>query len=173
MLDGYMSARSLLLVAIGSICTYTTATAEQKDQVNYVPEFSCSRGPHSLRLPKSYDQLRSIGKLKSQKVIATQDWDKYKTQERELLFDGLRLTVITFTNDKARYVISGAEITDRRWSIAGSFKIGDTIEEALKSLNARRNPKANQIKVGGDTDSVVFRVVDGRVVAIAYDCYTG
>lgn len=114
-----------------------------------------------------------MGKLKSQKVIATQNWDKYKTFETELLFDGLRLTVITFTNDRARYMVSSAEITDHRWSIAGGFKIGGPIEEALKNLNARPNPKANQFEFGGDTDSVVFRVVDGRVVAITYNCYTG
>ena len=167
-----MTARLRSLLVVLSVCTCTAATAAQKD-VNYVPELSCSRGPHALRLPKSYDALKALGQLRREKVIASQDWDKYKTHEVELLFDGLRLTVVTFTNDKVRYLISGAEITDRRWNVVGSFKVGDTIGEAAKRLNARLNPKASPLQFGGDTDSVAFKVINGRVVAITYDCYTG
>lgn len=147
--------------------------AEQKDQVNYVPEFRCVGGPYGLQLPKSYNEVKKIGKLKSEKVLRTESWDNYKTHERELVFDGLRLYVITFTNDRAKYLIAAAEITKRRWFLAGNFRVGDLIEEAQKKLNAQTNPKAHSLEFGGESDSVIFRVSGGRITTITYDCYTG
>jgi hypothetical protein len=166
-----VGAKAFLILAMLGIGS--AETAEQPDHVNHVPEFACSSGPHRLKLPKSYSSVRRLGKLKRETVTRTEDWDGYKAQERELVFEGLRLLVITFTNDRDRYIIAAADITDRRWNLVDGFRVGDTIDKARAKLAAASNANADTLEFGGDTDVVLFKVSGGRVTAISYDCYTG
>jgi hypothetical protein len=75
----------------------------QDSSLTYDPSFHCSGGPLGLQLPASYQAVRSLGKLEREEVVRVQDWDAYKSEDRELAFSGLTLYVVTFTNDKSRY----------------------------------------------------------------------
>ena len=140
--------------------------------VTYDPNFKCENGLLGLRLPKSYEAVRSIGKLQQEQVVRVEDWGTYKSEGRELIFSGLTLHLVTFTNDKSRYMVESAVISGRQWALAGKIKIGDTVKDVLR--RARKGVlKDGEIEIAGDTDFVRYRIFKGKVTKITYVCYTG
>jgi hypothetical protein len=150
-----------------------SATAATPPRTQYFPDLSCDGGRFGLNLPKTPQDLRKIGVLQKEKVLAETSWDDYKTQERELQFHGLVLVVITFTNDESRFMVVRTTITSPEWTFAGGFQVGQTITTVLQRLNIKDSPSQSGIRFAGDTDSVGLRFSDGRLVRIHYECYTG
>ena len=148
------------------------AIAQDEPQPVYVKDLSCTEGPFRLHLPSTYQAVRAIGHLRDEKVIQVQSWEKYKTEDRQLFFDGLRLDVVTFSNDNTRYLVAGAVVTTSGWSFAGGFRVGQSIDTALSRLGAKTGARS-EILLGGDADALRLGVNGGKVVRIAYECYTG
>ena len=142
------------------------------DANGYIEDCGCDSGPYAVHLPNSLKDLRSIGKLKSERVLGVEDWDTYKAETRELIFEGLRLVVITFTNNKP-YMIATVNITSPSWKNVSVFRVGDTVESIKKRLKRKSHIIGDWLKVGGDTDSLRFRISNGKIVEIEYQCYTG
>jgi hypothetical protein len=164
-----MKALVQIIVVIAFLSPGSTAWS---DNSGYVPAFGCDTGPFRLHLPKSFLALRSIGKIRSEKVLEVTDWGTYKSEDRELIFDGLKLIVITFTND-SKYMVARATITSSVWKFAGGFRVGDSVNSVMHRFNDKGSQEVEMLRFGGDTDSVDFSVSNGRVIIIDYSCYTG
>ena len=168
-----MTRRLRALAGIAALCaSVPTAIAQDQPKPQYVKDLSCTEGPFRLHLPATYQAMRAIGQLRNEKVIQVQSWEQYKTEYRQLFFDGLRLDVITFSNDDARYLVAGAVVTTPGWSFAGGFRVGQSIEEALSRLGVHVGPNG-EVLVGGDADVLRLGVNRGKVTSVAYECYTG
>ena len=139
----------------------------------YAPNFACRQMPLGIELPDSYPMLRKIAPIRDETVGETTNWGSYQTVIRNLRFDGLRLVVVTFTNDPYRYVLAQASVTDRRWMPDGPLRIGQTLADVQKKLSAFGISLNQTLTIGGDADTVTVRMADGRVVGLEYACYTG
>jgi hypothetical protein len=166
-----MNARLCIALAIALAFPCFSVPA-QDSSLTYDPSFTCSEGPLGLRLPQSYQAVRSIGKLERDEVVRVQEWETYQSEDRELTFSGLKLYVVTFTNDKSRYMVAGAVITGSQWSLAGGIKIGDSVEDVLRRTG-KGTLSGGEVAIGGDTDIVRFGATGGKVTEIRYECYTG
>jgi hypothetical protein len=166
-----MNTRRRFAAAVVLALPYWYAAA-QESAITYDPSFTCRGGPLGLRLPATYQAVRSIGKLEREEVTGVQDWKTYKSEDRELVFGGLTLHVVTFTNDKSRYMVSGAVITGSQWTLGGGIRIGNPVAEVLRRAG-KGVLKDGAIAIGGDTDTVTFHAPDGKVTQITYECYTG
>lgn len=136
----------------------------------YMENICCNNGPYALHLPKSLKVLRSLGKLKSERIIRVDN--VMGTEDRELIYKGLRLIIIT-VKDKKDYSIARVNITGSSWAIVSDFRVGDTVESIRKRLSVKTVKGGKWLEVGGDTDELRFRISDGKVVEIEYMCYTG
>ena len=134
-------------------------------------DFYCDRGRHALRLPKTYAELRKIGALLNE--ITTDGWDygDYKTHKRELRFDGLTLTVTTFTNSP-KYMVSSVLVSSPVWSVTGAFKVGQSIESAPVKAGDKR-ALDGPVMVAGEGDDAELTVRNGKITQISYRCYDG
>jgi hypothetical protein len=157
-----------VLVALASCLVAFQARAANE---GYVDTFSCDEGPFHLDLPKSYLDLRKIGRIRSERIVETEDWGSYKTERKDFEFDGLSLRVITFSNDPTRYMVAIARTTSRNWGITGPFRVGDSLLSALSHFGVRRAP--NLLEYGSEGGVVRFKVANGRIVEVRYECYTG
>ncbi len=136
----------------------------------YHGELACHVGPYMLHVPKSLKALRSIGELKSDRILDVEDFGKDgKVEIRELVFDGLKIIIDT-SPDGTSYDVGAVTITSPRWKIANGFRIGDRIEDVVKQLGGKGERKGNWLKVSGDSHSISFKVLKGRVVEIRYAC---
>ena len=156
----------LLLVSVSS-------QAEVEKYGGFIPKFGCFGGPFSLRLTNDYEALRSLGTLRSERVLDVRDWDTYKTETRELVFDGLRIEVITFTNDKSKAMLETVEITSRHWDIAREVQVGDSIDAVTRGFGVKEWKSDGEITFNGETDYVKFSTKQGRIIKIRFECYTG
>jgi hypothetical protein len=161
----------IIFIIISLFLGTSTTNAANNDNVAYI-EDCCCHGSYALHLPKSVKALRSLGKLKSEKVLKVEDWETYKTETRELIFEGLRLVVITFTNNKP-YMIQNVNITSRNWAIAPGLRVGGTLEDVKKQFRGKASVKGEWIEVAGDTDFIRIHISKGKIVEIEYQCYTG
>ena len=158
---------------LATLLAISGAIAQERKDVAYLKDLSCTEGPFRLRLPPTYQAVRLIGQLREEKILEVRAWDTYKIESRRLVFDGLRLDITTFTNDKSRYLVAGALITSPGWSNAGGFRVGDSIDNVLAHLGIRDAATGSEIKASGDTDALRLGVAGGKVSRIVYECYTG
>ena len=80
-----------------------------KNVSHFVEKLSCDSGPYGLKLPKTYDELRKMGPLRSERLVREEDVGPYRLQYRELVFNGLRLGVVTHSNDAGRFDVEVAD----------------------------------------------------------------
>ena len=144
------------------------ATAE-----TYVAQLSCTSGPYRVRLPKSYKALRTLGQLRRERVVRTEEQGTHTVTHRELRFNGLELVVVTSSNQPNRYLLSRAILSSPAWRIGGQLRVGNPAKSALRGLQEKELPKEGELEFRGDTDAIRVNLAAGRVLDVEYSCHTG
>lgn len=138
-----------------------------------VAKLSCTNGPWRIKLPQSYKGLRSMAKLKREKMHGEEDLGTHRAQHRSLRFVGLELFVVTHSNKPDRYVLSGAVITTPAWRLAGPLRVGAPAAAALKGLPLKQFSPDAEIELQGDADTIRLTLAGGRIQEVEYDCAGG
>lgn len=155
--------RFALLLIVALTATATDANAQGKGA-----EPSCTSGPYRLKLPKSYTQLRTIGQLRRERVLKTED----SAVQRELRFNGLEVVVLTSADKPNQYVVSRAVVSSANWKLAGPLRVGTSARIALKGLQPKALPSDGELEFNGDKDSIRVTLARGRILDFEYSCST-
>ncbi|HUQ76406.1 MAG TPA: hypothetical protein VM183_16915 [Burkholderiales bacterium] len=137
---------------------------------HFIDKLSCDSGPYGLKLPKTYAELRKLGPLKNERLIRDQDLGAYRARYRELVFNGLRLGVITYSDEPERYQITSAEIRSSQWKIAGPFRHGQALPAVIGDVATKTLKSTATVEFSGDEDTVRVQLVGRRVAALTYLC---
>lgn len=150
---------------------FITGTARAADTSYYAEPVSCSGGPYGLRLPDSYDALRRIGTLRDDRILPGQIQASPAAEQRELTFNGLRLTILRTKLDPANYQVLSADVTGAGWKIAGPFKVGALLPAKVADVDTRQLRGRGVVEFIGESKDVVrVRRSGRRVSSIAYLC---
>ena len=140
------------------------------DTSHYVDKISCDSGPYGLKLPETYDALRKIGPLKGEKLVREQDRGTYRARFREMQFNGLRLGVVTYSNDPEKYQVVSAEIRSPHWKIAGPFRQGAALPARVGDVETKTLRSGSTVEFSGAEDTVRVRLVGRKVSVLTYLC---
>jgi hypothetical protein len=163
--------RLVLTAVFAAALGLAAAPAHAKGNTShFIDKLSCEAGPYALKLPKSYDELRKIGALKGERVVREEDWGEYKARYVDLLFNGLRLGVVTYSNDPKRYQVTQAEIRSPQWKIAGPFRQGAALPARIGDVDTKSLARSATVEFSGDEDTVRVRLVGRRVSVLTYLC---
>jgi hypothetical protein len=150
------------------------ATVLAQAQSGYLPEFGCQTPPFGLRLPMDLQGVMNLSPVKHVEILEIEKWEGYTTTRKYVHFQGLTLGLITFSNDRERYMVSRAEITDVRWAEISPFRVGEytsTVQRKL-GLPADSDPELKS-SYGSEGGDLRFESTDRTITKIVYDCYTG
>jgi hypothetical protein len=162
--------RAVRLACLVVLCSIAAAVQAKSDVSHYVDELSCSAGPYGLKLPKTYDALRKLGPLVSERVVREEEVGGYTARYRALVFNGLRVGVVTHSNDPDRYEITSAEIRSSHWRIAGPFRTGQALPPVVGDVATKTLPRSATVEFSGEEDTVRVRLVGRRVSVLTYLC---
>lgn len=140
------------------------------DTSHFVDKLSCDSGPYGLKLPDTYDALRKIGPLKGEKLLRDQDRGSYRARYRDLQFNGLRLAVVTYSNDPENYKVVSAEIRSPQWKIGGPFRQGAALPIRVGDVETKTIRSGATIEFNGNEDTVRVRLVGRKVSVLTYLC---
>ena len=141
-----------------------------KNVSHFVDKLACDAGPYGLKLPKTYGELRRIGNLVRERVVREEDAGPYRLQYRELVFSGLRLGVVTYSNDSSRFDVSSAEIRAGSWKIAGPFRQGQVLPAKVGDVATKSLSSTATVEFSGMEDVVRVKLVGRRVSVLTYLC---
>jgi hypothetical protein len=141
-----------------------------KNVSHFIDKLSCDSGPYGLKLPKTYDELRKIGALQSERVVREEDVGPYRLQYRLLVFSGLRLGVVTYSNDASKYEVNSAEIRSSSWKIAGPFRQGQVLPAHVGDIATKGLSGSATVEFAGEEDLVRVKLVGRRVSVLTYLC---
>jgi hypothetical protein len=157
----------LLALSLASLA----GTAQASNSSYYAAPVSCSAGPYALQLPDSYEALRGIGKLREDRVLPGPVPGAAGGEQRELVFGGLRLTILRAKLDPASYQVLSAEVSARGWKIAGPFKVGALLPAHVGEVDTRRLRGRGVVEfIGEGKDVVRMRRSGRRISSITYLC---
>jgi hypothetical protein len=156
---------ALLLVALFALPAWGA-----KNVSHFVDKLACDAGPYALKLPKSYGELKKIGALKSERVVREEDVGPYTVQYRDLQFSGLKLGIVTYSDDPARYEVASAEIRNSSWKIAGPFRQGHVLPAKVGDVATKSLSSTATVEFSGEEDVVRVRLVGRRVSTLTYLC---
>ena len=140
------------------------------DVSHFVDKLSCDSGPYKLKLPETYDELRKIGSFKGEKLLREQDLGSYRARYRDLQFNGLRLGVVTYSNDPEKYQVVSAEIRSPQWKIAGPFRQGAALPIRVGDVETKTIRSGATVEFNGAEDTVRVRLVGRKVSVPTYLC---
>ena len=150
-----------------------TCLGAKADEVTYVDTFTCVGGPFGLRLPLSLQELRRYDVIEGERVVSTHSWGEYDTHEEEIWFDGLRLSLITFSNNPARYLLARASVTKPGLKIAGPLWVGQPSGVARETLREFGVALPQSRSFGSEAGTVTIYFEVDTISEIRYSCYTG
>ena len=156
-------AAAIVVALLGSLAPGAQA---QTRKAAGPAEVSCTSGPYRLQLPRNYRGLRTMGQLRRERVLKTEESGVL----RELRFNGLELEVITPQGKPNEYVVSKAIVSTRTWRIAGPLRVGVPARSALKGLQPKSVPSDGEIEFNGEADSIRVNLSRGRVLDFEYTC---
>lgn len=98
----------------------------------------------------------------------------YTITRKSLHFPGLVVGVAVPSDNPDGYLVSGVNITEARWKSLGPFFPGQTIKQ-VQTLLGRPAARDSELKAsyGTETSNVSFKVRNGHLVEVVYQCYTG
>jgi hypothetical protein len=152
------------LLATFALCVWA------RDTSHFVDKLSCGSGPYGLKLPKTYDELRRIAPLKGEKVVREQDLGPYKARYVDLIFNGLRLGVVTHSNSEDGYQVTSAEIRSPQWRIAGPFRFGQALPPRVGDVETKALSPSATVEFSGDEDTVRVKLKGRRIHGLTYLC---
>ena len=153
------------LLALCALCAHARGNTSY-----FVDKLSCDSGPYSLKLPKTYEALRKIAPLKGEKVVREQDLGEYKARYVDLIFNGLRLGVVTYSNDEGGYQVTSAEIRSSGWRIAGPFRYGQALPPVVGDVQTKTLSASATVEFSGDEDTVRVKLKGRRIHGLTYLC---
>ena len=140
------------------------------DTSHFVDKISCDSGPYALKLPETYDGLRKIAGFKGEKLLRERDLGDYKAAYRDLFFNGLRLGVVTYSNDPAKYQVVLAEIRSSQWKIAGPFRPGHALPPRVGDVDTKSLRSSSTVEFSGAEDTVRVRLSGRKISVLTYLC---
>jgi hypothetical protein len=162
--------RALLTVA-GLALFGAVFSVNASDASYYAEPVSCTDGPYGLHLPDSYDELRKLGPLREDRVLPGQLKASPAAEQRELTFQGLRITILRTKLDPANYQVLSAEVSRGAWKIAGPFKVGALLPAKIGDIDTRQFRGRGVVEFIGETKDVVrVRRSGRRISSVTYLC---
>jgi hypothetical protein len=158
------------LIVACVLCLFALPALARGDTSHFVDKISCDSGPYGLKLPETYDGLRKIGALKGEKLLRERDLGMYKASYRDLLFNGLRLGVVTYSNDPEKYQVVSAEIRSPQWKIAGPFRQGHALPPLVGDVDTKALKSNATVEFSGKEDTVRVRLSGRKVSVLTYLC---
>lgn len=137
---------------------------------HFIDKLSCDSGPYGLKLPKTYAELKRIAPLQSERLVRDQDWGTHRARYRELVFSGLRLEVVTYSNEPETFHVVLAEIRNSTWKITGPFRFGHVLPAKVGDVETKALTGTGTIEFSGEEDTVRVRLVGRRVMGLTYLC---
>jgi hypothetical protein len=160
-----MRLAAAALLALFALCAHARGNTS-----HFVDKLSCDSGPYSLKLPKTYAELRKLAPLKGEKVVREQDLGEYKARYVDLIFNGLRLGVVTYSNDEGNYQVTSAEIRNSSWRIAGPFRYGQALPARVGDVETKALSPSATVEFSGNEDTVRVKLKGRRISALTYLC---
>jgi hypothetical protein len=136
---------------------------------HFVDKLSCESGPYALRLPKTYNELRKLGTLKAERLVREEELAEYKARHVDLIFNGLRLGVVTYSNDPQHYQVTSAEIRSSQWRIA-PFRTGHPLPPRIGDVETRTLSSSATVEFSGEEDTLRVKLSGRRVSSLTYLC---
>jgi hypothetical protein len=159
-------------IIVFSLALAAAAPAGAADTSYFAEPVSCSGGPYGLRLPDSYEALRRIGTLRDDRVLPAQLRPVPGAEQRELVFSGLRLTILRKKLDPANYQVLSADLTGRGWKIAGPLHVGGLLPAKMADVDTRQFRGRGVVEFIGETKDVLrVRRSGRRISSITYLCH--
>ena len=155
---------AILLVA------FALPAAGRGNTSHFIDKLSCDSGPYGLKLPETYAELKKIGPLVNERLVRDQDFGTHRARHRELVFNGLRLEVITYSNEPDKFYVSQAEIRSPHWKISGPFRYGQVLPAVVGDVHTKTLRGTSTVEFSGDEDTVRVRLVGRRVMGLTYLC---
>jgi hypothetical protein len=137
---------------------------------HFIDQLSCDSGPYGLKLPKTYAELRKLGGLKGERLVKEQELGPYKARYVDLIFNGLRLGIVTHSDDPEHYQVTSAEIRSSQWRIAGPFRPGQALPARIGDVETKTLYGTATIEFSGKEDTVRVHLVRRRVSSLQYLC---
>ena len=159
--------RTLLAILL---VTFALPAAGRGNTSHFIEKLSCDSGPYSLKLPKTYAELKRIAPLVSERLVRDQDFGTHRARYRELVFNGLRLEVVTYSNEPEAFPVALAEIRNSSWKIAGPFRFGQALPAKVGDVETKALAGTGTIEFSGEEDTVRIRLVGRRVMGLTYLC---
>lgn len=157
-------------IAVLLACVVAAPAWGRGNTSHFVDKLSCDSGPYGLKLPDTYDELRKIAPLKGERLVRDQDFGTYRARHRELVFNGLRLAVVTYSNDPEKYQVSLAEIRTSQWKIASPFRQGHALPPVVGDVATKTLPSNATVEFAGTEDVVRVQLRGRRVASLTYLC---
>ena len=160
-----MRLAAVALLALFALCAHARGNTS-----HFVDKLSCGSGPYSLKLPKTYAELRKIAPLKGEKVVREQDLGEYKARYVDLIFNGLRLGVVTHSNGEGNYQVTSADIRSSSWRIAGPFRYGQALPARVGDVETKALSPSATVEFSGNEDTVRVKLKGRRIFGLTYLC---
>jgi len=134
----------------------------------------CVGGPLGLKLPADLRQVRTLGKLVREQAGEVESSKGGTATRKTLVFDGLELGVVEYSNDPARLTVTRAIVDGVEWNSVTPFKVGQPVSAARQLLGAAAadDPELRKPYAG---NGYVMQVQSfgGVVTRVMYQCYSG
>jgi len=159
--------RTLVAIVLVAIALPVSAKGNTS---HFIDKLSCDSGPYSLKLPQTYAELKKIGSLVNERLLRDQDLGTHRARHRELVFNGLRLEVVTYSYEPDKFYVSQAEIRSSQWKISGPFRYGQSLPAVVGDVHTKTLRSTATVEFSGDEDTVRVRLVGRRVMGLTYLC---
>ncbi len=164
-----------LLAGLAGTAAWANQAGPAGDPQYFVEGLACQGGKFSLKLPATLPALLALGPRPRVERLETQRWEGYTTTHERVLFDGLYVDLIAYSNDPGRYSLAKVTIRSSAWARLAPFAVGEPVDAARARLGsvAKDDWQLRSI-YAGENESVRFETTRaGNVSAIIYECYTG
>jgi hypothetical protein len=153
-----------------ALCAFSASAPARGNTSHFVDQLSCEAGPYGLKLPKTYDELRKLGALKGERLVREKEFGPYKARYVDLVFNGLRLGVVTHSDNPERYQVTSAEIRSAQWRIAGPFRTGQALPARVGDVETKTLTSTSTVEFSGREDTLRVHLVRRRVSSLTYLC---
>lgn len=154
----------IIVIAMSSTAIASDKPQQKPEEGPYVPVFLCSGGPLGLHLPEDLPSVMKLAPIEHESTSKDGDY-------RSVYFHGLKLDLYIFPNDKNKYFVGDAEITNAQWEHIAPFKIGESILSVRQKIGSYAdNDPTLKLSYGSEAGDLWFESSDGKIKKIIYKC---
>lgn len=126
-----------------------------------------------LPITTSLASIRALGKVNKVEVKSYDaPHDKGLVLEmRTFYFDGLQVVAHFVKGDDSIAQLSRAIVTGSQWKINNGLKVGTSIQTVVKTLGEPKTKSATSYEYCGETECVIFDIVNNKVSKITFNYY--